>query len=175
MAYVIEVDGLRVEGETERDAKRLLRKAQKEKEAAECLRQDRRERARVYAESEGYKVLYRLADRGDMACHWSLYRPGDKYAPFRAGTADSWDGKVRSHTLQMKGGDAVLEHGPGYFHGCVSGMSGQVFIVFFRDPSRPSDAVDAYAVGHYEGEIGMVSLPGIRPEMFDREETAVAS
>ncbi len=168
MAYVIECDGIRVEGETERDAKRLLRKAQKEQEAAAALRQDRRDRARVIAQSHGYGIFSRLAEQGTMPRGWELYRPGDKYAPFRPGAADKWDGKVREHTLDTEHGDTVLTHSGNYFYGAVAGMGGQVFAIFFRDPDSACPDIDCYAVGSFEGEVALAPMHGITPDMFRR-------
>ncbi len=163
MTYRIEHDGVTVEAENERDAKRELRRLAKAAEVARAVAEKLRKAARLKAEAGAYRVLHFAAGRETFPPAWKLYRPGvHKWAEHLAKPAV---GKRHTTFVQLDDGWTEIEHYAFHFVGAVCNGSGFAHAIVLQDRDDLARVV-VYAVAAEGGQWALADCPGITPERF---------
>lgn len=161
----IECNGIVVEAETEKEARKELRKLVKAQEAERVKESERYHHAKQKAESGAYRVLSRFMSGDEFPRGWTFYAPSDDWArhlfnPLRNDTG----GRLRAHKLNTQYGELTLDHYGNDLMGAVCNGSGFCWIVFLRDTNNGATA--CYAVGGHEGHLALAECPSIKPEQF---------
>jgi hypothetical protein len=167
----IEVDGIAVEAETEKEARAQLRKLLREKKTKEREEGIRAEVARIKAESAAYRLLLRYVGDQDLPRAWHLIRPGEPSGVFQAGERSAMDGRVTTHLLEVEGSSerVVVEHHSHTLVGAVLSGGGYVWVLFLQDRSGPG--VHAYTVASHQGVVRTAVLPDcITMALFEKKE-----
>ena len=165
----VEIDGVRVEAENEKDAKRMVSKAVRQSKKLEAERIKLRNAARLQAQANGYKVLSRKAagEAKKLPHGWTFYRPGQNWSEhiFKQ-TGD--DHRGYKHVLNVQEVDSwvVCDHYGMILVGGVCNGAGYCWLVFLRDASRPDDLPTCYAVGAAGDQICLEECPGVCPDDF---------
>lgn len=158
--FAIETDLGRFQGETEREAKRLLHKAIREAKKREREIESLRKTARERAESAAYGFYERLHRNGqdNWPRGWRLITASENCWSCRR----VWDESVH-HTvwhIESEDGRAVCDVYDGVTH-CVENGAGYCIAV-----AIPKQDAELFAVGVC-GEVGCwVPMPGIKAEWF---------
>lgn len=154
----IEVNGVRVEASTEKEAKRAMARLVRESRKAEEAKGKLRKMAQLRSESIGYRVLGRMAEKGELPKAWEYFPRGAQYAPFQT----DLDG--RETVIDGEECKATIEHYGMEFLGGVCNGAGFCFVVAMRDTY--TNQTVCYAVGTEQGEYCLSLLHGITPEHF---------
>lgn len=162
------------EASTEKEAKALLRKAMKAIKAKQEQERQDGERARQLAESNGYRILCRLAEEKEFPRGWNFMGPDAKYGAFKINYRSSFSqGAVPEVTWHGEHGTAESSHYGHDFLGVVQNGAGFPMACFLCD--RTTHKVDAYAVGIFADQIAFAPLPGVSMAQFviqEQEQTA---
>ncbi len=180
MTITIELDGIKVEAETEKEARKELRKLLKAKEKADAERNARYEIAKQQAMCDAYRILARKAemtkeefDAGETL-PWRLYTPEDDYAKhlFMPITPDKWSYDwplVNEHEINARGGKGRLGHYGHEVVGALCSGGGFCWAVFLRDRRDPNAPITCLTVA-VEGDcLTTVNVPGVRLADFRKK------
>jgi hypothetical protein len=165
MSYVVEVDGVRVEAESEAAARKELRRLAKQQRAVSSARQERYARAKSRAMERGYRLLAQRAGGEPMPRGWVLYRPEQDWSRYLyTPAADSTYGPEghRDHVVHCEEGRAVLSHYGCRLVGGVCNGAGFLWLVFLDDGQR----VDCYAVAVDGDTVALADCPGVTMDHF---------
>lgn len=168
MTIAIEVDGVKVEAETEKEARRELRRILQAKAKEDAKRSARYQRARERAESAAYRILSRKLSGEDFPRSWRFYAPDHKWADhiFRPSKAKCEAyGRLCAHDLNTEGGWLTWQHWGYEMIGAVCTGAGFCWLIFLRDRDAPH-TVTCYAVGHEGDTLSLADCPSITPEDF---------
>ncbi len=164
----LELNGKRVEAETEKEARKQLRQLVKQEKKDQAERDALHGKARSKAESNGYRLLCRIAS-GDQAapCGWKFYTPGAEWSQhlFDVPAEDSrdYDGNLKAHIIKSADGDALLNHYGNKLVGAVCGGAGFCTWLFLQESGREAEC---YAVGVENGTIALVPCPNVTIDYF---------
>ncbi len=166
MTITIEVNGTRVEAETEKDARKALRKAMAAEKKANAERDARYKLARLRAESAAYRVLERKAIDKEFLKAWEYMGHGAKWAHSLFRMVDGSNG--RSHMINAHdANDWVLYDHYGYtIIGAVCNGAGFCWLVFIGDNAYPENPPVCMAVGADGDTLALADCPGIQIEDF---------
>ncbi len=167
----VEVNGQRVEVETEREARRVLSKALKDARKLELAHQAQYQTARLKADAAGYRLLQRRAAAEDFPHGWRFYRPGDKWAEHLFQPTDSPERtRVNAQDATGAGFGITIDHYGNRLVGGICNGSGYCFALFLRDRDKPESKPVCCAIG-VEGEAyALAECPGIEVDHFKHTE-----
>lgn len=169
MSIVIEVDGVRVEAETEKEARKLLARAVKARVQEKVEERRRYNTAMDRAQAGAYGILCRRVEGLEALRSWRLHFAEEGRAGFvREVEGSRHGGAARKHWLTIQGatdGGAVLDHYGQTFAGASVNGGGWVWCVGLRNDW--DGAVRFYSVGECEGVLALAELPGVTAEYFD--------
>ncbi|MFH1921775.1 MAG: hypothetical protein ABIP48_18070 [Planctomycetota bacterium] len=172
---ILETEHGRFEADTESEVLMLARKAKREAEKAEKLKEEWRKQARLYAHENGFRVYDRhLEDGKGFPRGWMCHKPGDKYFPpqrqdeFGIYTLTRIEGEHGTAELELYDRSwrvvATVENGAGY-----------TMTVFIEDTD--TGTVRASAVGVCEGQVAIEPMAEcITMDLFrqvEQENTAL--
>lgn len=165
----IEVNGVRVEAGSEKEAKRELSRLLKAERKAMQEREAKHAAARQKAEASAYRFLCWKAKGEECRRAFRLYQPGEQWAEhiFRECARDM-EGQGKATEIQTQGGWVTLDHYGNEFLGATCNGGGLVSCVVLRD--RYNGETTVYAIGTEEGELALAEVPGIGPEWFPRKD-----
>ncbi len=172
----VELNGRRVEVETEKDAKKALAKLVREERKEHAERTARYEKARVKAESLGYTLLKRVVTGQTAYPAWRFYKIGEKYTEGmcrQKSAFGSWEHELQ--VLHAPGGWVKIDHYGFDLLGVVCNGSGFVWCIVLQD--RTSRRIDIMTVAVEGAEYSLVDCPGVTPDWFrpSRESEAAAA
>lgn len=158
--YIIETELGRFEGETEREAKKLLRAAKKEADAQRTIATSRRHMASLHAAVQAATIMDFFIE-GAAPCGWRFYPAGHENA---ARVVYDDEGEYRADLIvDTKWGRTNIELYRPELVGSLMDGSGYTIAVWLQDGQQ----VAGHAVGHSEGESSMYRLPlTIQPDFF---------
>lgn len=158
--YTIETHLGRFEGETEKAAKALLRKAEKARKAKQLVDNANFQLARVRAEAQAYRIMTTRGNDG-------LFPRGWRMLPI---TADSYC--VQAKTVDFRT-EWQIDTGYGkaqsHFHGSrpveyIESGAGYCLALVFHNP-KTNERIFC-AVGIEADQVSVVEIPGIAADMF---------
>lgn len=157
------------EAQTEKEARKLLRKAMDELKKKAQQQSADYDAARRIAESNGYKILCRRAQDESFPRGWHFDNPDSEYKPWKVSYRASYGaGAVPEITWHGEHGNAESSHYGNDFLGAVQNGAGFPMACFLRD--QATKAIEAYAIGIFADQIAFAPLPGITIEMFKSRE-----
>lgn len=167
--FKIETDYGTFEGETEKEALKLLAKGKKAHAKTEVERQERNKLACLRADAMAYKLLRRMLKGEQFPRGWVCSAPGQPYSAIRQDALP--DGRMGTRFVCEDG--EFVDRFYGYtVVSAVTNGSGYAMAFFLRCDS--TGEVEAYAVGA-EGSAGAwVEVPGLTVAHFQREGAEVA-
>lgn len=167
----LEVNGTRVEAETEKEARKQLAKLVREQKKADAAHAALRDAAYLKAESAGYRAL-KFKARGQFpgGCECVLRSDSRFHLLAVVERVSSIDGKTESHKIDGPNGVVVVSHCGNDLIGIACQGSGYPWLLFLKDRTTQEVLCMSFAT---EGDaIGFAECPGILPEDFDRKQTA---
>lgn len=163
--YAIENELGRFEADSEKEAKKLLRRAQAQEREKQKKYNAYYEIARLRAESIGFKLLIKCGGL-EMPRGWYFHTPDEKYSPFNYRLCtDTFSHKPRI-TWHTEQGNIETTHYGMRFIGAVSNGAGFPICAFFCEDSRP-DSLECLALGFQGEAVAFIPVPGITPELFN--------
>lgn len=167
--YVIEKDGVRVEGADERSAKKELRRRMEEQRKRDQEESDRRAVAKNVAMVNGYKILRLVADRRAKrqslrSIPWRVCRVkegGYGVVKFYDDERCQWGYRIEDNVTE---GVMFPYHGNPVTHWLCDGAGWPIAI-------RMEGAGDCemFAVGIHDGIVVLEDLPGVKAGDFQAE------
>jgi hypothetical protein len=150
--YVIETELGRFEAENEKDAKKLLKKAEKEHHERELVRTEHYRQANYKAQSKACRMMYDFITQRRGCCPWILEPDDDFYK--RYVRKDDWKLHLRADDFD---GAPECTYTESYKVLAVSILcDGSVQAVWLQyDNETPC----GYAVGYHEQEMSLENLP----------------
>jgi len=164
--FAIETELGRFEGETEKAAKKALRKAEKANRAEQKRRSDLSNVAMMRARANGFRILSFVLTKETMPNGWMFHAPSEPHLPIKVGAAlrHGISRAYPSVTFEGEHGKAEAEFYGFEFIGVVLNGAGYPIAFFLRDMT--TNAIDAYAVGIEQDVVAWDALPTITPEHF---------
>jgi len=159
---VIEIDGVRVEAETEKEVRKEMRRLLKAQAVEDADRAARLDVAQQRAEANGYRVLARRAEPDNTFPRgWRLYRPQDEWGKCLFRPADDRDWTT---VVTTRHGEARVQHWLRPFLGAVCDGGGYAWLVFLG--GHEGEPTVCYAIAT-EGDVyALAPCPGITMDDF---------
>lgn len=166
MAIVVEVDGVRVECEDAKAARKALRVAAKVAEAKAAAERENCELARLRAHSWAYRILFRKLTEGLAPRAWSFHSASEgRFQKFKR--RSSYDDVVsETMTYDTADGPGTIDHYRAEVFGVIENGSGWVIATIIRNEGG---SFSAYAVGVAGDQCVLTDLPGIDRAFFVAE------
>lgn len=171
----VEVDGVRVECDDEKAARKVVREAARKAKAAQIERERCYGIARAKAESAAYRLMWQKAKNGGLARAHRLYREGEnRYAGGLIRSLPCDFGYGWRHALSVAdescGCWATFEHYGNTLVGAVCNGAGYVSAIVLRDDSTREETV--FAVASEGGHVALADIPGFTAADFHTRENA---
>lgn len=164
----LEINGERIECDSEKDARKAIRIAAK-KEAAECkAREIAWNAANAQAQAKGYRILSRKAIGEIFPRAWRLYRPHDEWSKHLYQRIEGDFPSDRKTRLECENGSVVLSHYANTLIGVVCGGAGYSLAVVLQDDSTKQ--ITIYAVGAVDGVVALAECAGVVAEDFSTKD-----
>ncbi len=169
----VTINGSETTSDDPKIVRRALDKARREEKKAEQARAESCAAARAIAEHRGYNVLSHKASGGTFPRGWTVYYPGDKWAPNLFTLHADVDGFTRHDNTMVRCDPAVIvQHYNQDFIAAVCGGSGYAWMIFLQERQRTVDGSNgpilSYAIGSCNGLYVLADCPGINPSDFRR-------
>jgi hypothetical protein len=162
------------EGETEKEARTALRKAQRLDKANRAEQSIRRDVAYRKAKADGYDVLRCLVEKltgvdtgnAHFPRSWTFYGVGAKWSEnlFRPTDKRDYDGHVKVTRFSLEGGDAEIDHYGWDVVGAVCRGNGYVLCLFLME--RSTGDVQGFTAALEGDQWVTLPVPGITPQHF---------
>ena len=156
---VIETENGRFEGETEREALRLARKARRESAKREHLAAIARKRAYDRARCEGFNILARKLSGQGFPRGWRFIPAGDPHCP----TIERRGESLRRIVIETEDGRGELEFYKIEILGIVENGAGWAMGVFVVNDGK----TELWSVGADGSATAIAHCPGILPSEFN--------
>jgi hypothetical protein len=175
--YAIETPLGRFEADTEKAAKQLMRKAEKERQEKARQYDMNRELAQLRADAEAYHILKAHA-HGQMPDSW---RPQPITARSNGSVQPRWmdAGKDQEYAIETKHGRATKHYNGSVIYWSIENAGGYCVAIGFRNHDTGADYW--YAVGVAGDQLTLADLPGLTladfpaaPETITSTATAAA-
>jgi hypothetical protein len=171
----IEVNGRKVEAETEKEAKKALAKLMREDKKERAARNADYQQAQLKAQAAAYRVLARKATGERFPCGWTFYTPDDKFSSglFQRVECEAHERKVKLNTEARYG--VEYDHYGYHFLGAVCNGAGFAWLVVIQDLDRERPP-EVLAIGATEHGFTLAECPGIGIDDFRqaKDETSLA-
>lgn len=161
--YAIECDGVRIEADTEQEAKKAYRKTQAKARADRKQAEYDRSQAWIAAKLNGYRIYDRIMSDKTAPSAWICYSPNAQYMRGLCRQAYS-DGYTTKVSLQSEEGLAHFELYRTSLVGIViDGGGWPMALVLHEIGGEPL----VYAVGTYKGQCCLELLHNVKQEWFN--------
>ena len=163
----IEVEHGTYEGETLKEAQKLVTLGAKAFERKRKIDDANRKIAYLKAYANGYHALWRLAEKEPKFPNgWRVKLPASKYNSIRT-TVDSFGRPWDTAVYEGEDGKAEAEHYRHRIDGIVWNGAGFDIIVFVHDTD--THEAKALAIGIHVDQIAFADIPGLLLEHFERD------
>lgn len=171
--FAVEVNGVRLEAATEKEAKRLMSKAVKQAKKEEADRDRKYAVATMKARAAAWRVLERKASGEEMPRGWRYYTPADDWSKWlfqpHAGERDCRN-QLKMHTLCAEDGNVVLDHyGNDLLGACCNG-AGHCWLIFLQDYDCREQPPMCFAIGVEGDMVALAECPGVKITDFQAKE-----
>lgn len=164
----IEVNGVRVECDDAKAARKALRDAEKRAAKEQAERDRCYGAARTQAESKAYRILWHKAKHEAMPRGWRLYEEHEPYAKGLFSALPVEFGYGWKHEIECECGRVALEHYGSTLVGVVCNGAGYALALVLHDNTTHEETV--FAVGADGGHIALADVPGVVADEFRKRQ-----